>query len=139
MKELDLEILVRSHRLTTELDRKTALLASEYGLTFSQFMVLEALYSKGDMSITEVRKTILSSVGTISVIISNLEKNGFIHRKTLEEDRRVCMLSLTEDGLAIISELAPRNENMIVETMGHLTQDEKITLIELLTKLGGTL
>lgn len=44
------------------------------GLTFGQFEVLEALYSKGDMSIGNVMKKILSSVGAISVIVNNLVK-----------------------------------------------------------------
>ena len=60
-----MKILIGLHRNVNTLDKKTAKIASEYHLTFSQFMVLEALYSKGDMSVGEVRERILSSVGTI--------------------------------------------------------------------------
>ncbi len=139
MKNIDLEILIKAHRVVIALDRKTSNLAAEYDLTFSQFMVLEALYSKGDMSISAVRKAILSSVGTISVIISNLEKNGYLGRFANPEDRRVCMLTLTQKGRDVIGELAPRNERMISEEMSHLSLEEKTQLTDLLSKLGDTL
>ena len=43
-------------------------------------MVLEALYSKGDMSVGEVRERILSSVGTIPLIVNNLVKMNYVER-----------------------------------------------------------
>lgn len=36
--------------------KKTLKIASEYKLTFGQFMVLEVLYNKGDMSVWDVQK-----------------------------------------------------------------------------------
>ena len=65
-----MKILIGLHRNVNTLDKKTSQIAGEYNLTFSQFMVLEALYSKGDMSVGEVRERILSSVGTIPLIIN---------------------------------------------------------------------
>lgn len=75
-----MKILIGLHRNVNTLDKKTADLAAEYGLTFSQFMVLEALYSKGDMTVGEVRERILSTVGTISLIVNNLVKLNYIER-----------------------------------------------------------
>ena len=80
MQNKNLKILIGLHKNVKELDSRTFAIASKYGLSFSQFMVLEALYSKGKLSISEVRDAILSSVGTISLVITNLEKMGYINQ-----------------------------------------------------------
>ena len=108
MGRIEMKILIGLHRNVNTLDKKTAKIASEYHLTFSQFMVLEALYSKGDMSVGEVRERILSSVGTISLIVNNLVKMKYIERIPDKKDRRVCILHLTKEGYEVISKIAPK-------------------------------
>ena len=137
MGRIEMKILIGLHRNVNTLDKKTAKIASEYHLTFSQFMVLEALYSKGDMSVGEVRERILSSVGTISLIVNNLVKMKYIERIPDKKDRRVCILHLTKEGYEVISKIAPKNEAKITESMDVLDQDEKETLLYLLKKVGG--
>lgn len=134
-----MKIVIGLHRNISELDRKTAQLVGTYNLTFRQFMVLEALYSKGSMTVCEVREAILSSVGTIPVIIHNLEKLQYIRRVADKKDRRVCHLELTETGTKIISEILPRNELVIREAMQELSESDKETLLHLLKKMSGRL
>lgn len=134
-----MKILIGLHRNVNTLDRKTSKIAAKYNITFSQFMVLEALYSKGDMSVGEVRERILSSVGTISLIVNNLVKLNLVERLSDEKDRRVSILHLTKEGYDLISKLAPENQTMINESMKVLNQDEKEELKYLLKKLGGRL
>lgn len=50
-----MKILIGLHRNVSDLDKNTSNIASECNLTFSQFMVLETLYIKGDMTVGEVR------------------------------------------------------------------------------------
>ena len=137
MGRIEMKILIGLHRNVNTLDKKTAKIASEYHLTFSQFMVLEALYSKGDMSVGEVRERILSSVGTISLIVNNLVKMKYIERIPDKKDIRVCILHLTKEGYEVVSKIAPKNEAKITESMDVLDQDEKETLLYLLKKIGG--
>ena len=139
MGRIELNILVGLHRNVNFIDKKTSRLVAEHGLTSSQFMVLEALYSKGDMTVGEVRDRILSSIGTIPLIVNNLVKMNYVERLSDEKDRRVCILHLTEEGYDIISKIAPKNEEMIVENMAILDDKEKEELLYLLKKLGGKL
>lgn len=139
MKRLDVKLLIGLHRNVSMLDKRTAELAAKYELTFSQFMVLETLYSKGDMTVGAVRETILSSVGTISVIVNNLVKMKYIERLADKSDRRVTILHLTEAGRKVISQLAPENMMMINDIFSVLDQKEKESLLEILRKLGGNL
>lgn len=137
MNDIELKILIGMHRNVNSIDRKTSKIASEYGLTFSQFAVLEALYSKGDMTVGMVRKHILSSMGTIPLIINNLVKMNYVERRSDENDRRICIVSLTDEGRKLIKNLAPKNEEMIKDYLNVLTDDEKDHLLYLMKKIGG--
>lgn len=136
MNEIELKIVIGLHRNANSLDKNTNRIISKKKLSIGQFAVLEALYNKGDMSIGMVRDKILSSVGTIPVIVNNLEKRGYITRREDEKDRRISILSLTSEGREMIRELIPHNTRMIKEYMDVLTEEEKEKLLELLKKIG---
>ncbi len=137
MGDLEMKLVIGLHRNVLELDRQTARLALKERLTLGQFAVLEALYSKGDQSISAVRERILSSVGTISVIVKNLERRGLIQRLSDENDRRVCLISLTREGYEVISRIVPDNKQMIEHYFSVLTAEEKQEMKRLMRKIGG--
>ena len=127
-------ILIRMYRMINQLNRNTAHIAAEYDLTLSQFGVLEALYHVGDLTVGEVKEKILSSDGTIPVVVKNLEKRGLLFRKQDPQDKRKSILSLTEQGKKVISEAYPVNEKMIRDQMSVWTREEKKQLSVLLRK-----
>jgi MarR family 2-MHQ and catechol resistance regulon transcriptional repressor len=127
-------ILIKMHRILNQIDRQTAHVATEYDLTLSQFGVLEALYHNGELSVGEVKEKILSSDGTIPVVVKNLEKRGFLSRKQDARDKRKSILSLTSQGKQVISEAYPRNETMIHDQMSIWSEEEKAQLMTLLKK-----
>lgn len=139
MENIELKILIGLHRNVNSIDRKTSRLCQEYGLTFSQFMVMEALYSKGDMTVGQVRDKILSTAGTIPLIVNNLVKLGYIERLKDENDKRVSILHLTQAGFKLIEEVAGKNVDLIVESMENLDDRDKEDLLYLLKKMGGRL
>ena len=103
-------------------------------LSFPQFMVLEALMHKDEMCIGDIKDTILSSNGTIPVIIQNLEKQGLLKRRKDQTDRRKSMISLTAQGRQIIEKIVPENENMYRARFQIWSKEEKRTLIQLLNR-----
>lgn len=137
MGKAELKIIIGLHRAVNEIDRKTSRLLKPYGLTIGQFAVLEVLYHKGDMTVGEVQEKILSSSGTIPVIIENLEKRKLLFRMKDERDRRRCILRLTEEGKSLIAEIYPINEAMILEEFQIYSEKEKEQLVILLKKYGG--
>lgn len=125
-------LIISLHRIVTDLDRKTKVLCQKQGLTFGQFMVLEALYHKGPLSVGEVKESILSTDGTIPVIVANMEKAGLLARKQDEKDRRKSILSLTQKGRDIIREVYPDNAEMIHTAFSVWNDREKGDLKRLL-------
>lgn len=133
---VELKILIGMHRVINKIDGRTIKIVKEYGLSLGQFAVLEALYHKGDMTVGHVQEKILSSSGTIPVIIKNLEKNGYVTHKQDECDKRKCILHITDKGISLIKQVFPENKKMILEAMNTLSDNEKEELLRLLKKLG---
>ncbi len=127
-------ILISLHKIVKDLDHETMQIAGHYGLSFPQFMVLEALMHKNEMCIGDIKDTILSSNGTIPVIIQNLEKQGLLKRRKDQTDRRKSMISLTAQGRQIIEKIVPENENMYRARFQIWSKEEKRTLIQLLNR-----
>lgn len=98
MAENSLKVFIGLHRVVNYIDREISKVHKDHGLTMGQFGVLEVLYHKGDLSIGEVQDKILSSSGTIPVIVGNLEKRGLIEKRPDSNDRRKTILSLTDKG-----------------------------------------
>jgi len=136
MAKKELKILIGLHRAVNYIDRQSVRIFSEYQLTMGQFAVLEALYHKGDMTVGQVQEKILSSSGTIPLIVNNLEKRGYLVRKTDSKDKRRCILHITEQGRELIGQVYPRNEARIIELMSGWTEEEKEQLAALLKKFG---
>ena len=133
----ELKIYIGLHRTLNHIDKMCNKLFAEYNLTMSQFAVLEALYHKGELSIGEVQEKILSSCGTMPLIVRNLEKRDLIIKRTDPSDKRKTLLSLTENGRLLITEVYPKNEEIIVNMMKIWTEDEKSDLATLFKKYGG--
>lgn len=130
----DSSIIIGLHRVVTDLDRETARISGRYGLTLGQFAVLEALYHKGDLTVGQVKEAILSSTGTIPVIINNLEKQNFVHRAHDPADRRRSIVQLTSSGRRLIEKVYPENEQMFRDKFSVWSKDEQRELLRLILK-----
>ena len=126
-------VLSRCFQSVQKRDMKTI---KQGGLTIAQFAVLEILYNKGDLRICEIIEGTLSSGGNMTVVIDNLEKNGFIGRYSDFHDGRVSLIRLEEKGKALMRSIFPNHVENISEIFNALTRQEKCELIHLLKKLG---
>lgn len=133
--EIDLKILIALHRIVNAVDSKTIKLVKSYGLSIGQFAVLEVLYHKGEMTVGQVQKKILSSTGTMPVIIKNLEKRQLISHKEDENDKRKCLLYITDKGRDLISEVFPKNKELIIDYFKTMKTSEKKEFLRLIKSL----
>ncbi len=110
-----------------------------YGITPSQFGVLEALYHLGDMPIGKLGEKILVTGGNMTVILDNLEKHGYIERVKCPTDRRSLYIKLTDSGKELIDKVFPSHIQFVSELISVLSEEEQIVLGNLLKKLGLTI
>ena len=136
--DIELKILIGLHRVSNEIDKRSMQVFKRHGLSIGQFAVLEVLYHKGDMTVGQVQEKILSTSGTIPVIVKNLERQGFLERFSDPDDKRKCILHITDQGSRLIQEVFPENRTVIIESMIHWSDTEKEELLRLLKKFGGS-
>ncbi len=136
MTKNELKILIGLHRTVNYIDKQSLKIFSKHNLTIGQFGVLEALYHKGNMTIGQVQEKILSSSGTIPLIINNLEKRGYIVKNIDSKDKRKCILQITNLGKQLVEEVYPENEQQIIEVMKCWSDKEQQQLASLLKKFG---
>lgn len=109
---------------------------TDWGLTSSQFGILEAIYHLGPMHQKQLGQKLLKSGGNISVVVDHLEERGLVRRQRMESDRRFVSVHLTDEGESLIEELMPEHVGTIVERMSALDAEEQEELSRLCKKLG---
>ncbi len=135
--QTNLKLLIGLSRSTILTHRRSSEIFKSYGLTLSQFGVLEVLYHKGDMKISEIIKSILSTGGNMTVIINNLCRDGLVKKSINKEDERSHLISITEKGENLIKEIFPKHLLDLQDRFKNLSKEEKEILIILLKKLNG--
>jgi len=104
---------------------------SEYGLTASQFAVLEALYHVGPMCLSELAGKILRTAGNLTMVLDNLQKRGLAKRVASSKDRRFVTAEITPRGRDLIQRVFPEHAARIADAMDRLTPDEQEQLAAL--------
>ena len=108
----------------------------QYGLSPSEFMVLELLYTKGRIPLQQIGEKILITSGSITYNMDKLEKKEYLKRVPCKEDRRVIFAEITEAGNLFFSRIFPKHAGMIHSLSKGVSAEEKTIAIELLKKLG---
>lgn len=125
--------LSRSYEIAHRESRK---LVAAYGLTFTQFEVMEALLHKGPLTVNGIIEAVLSTGGNITVVVRNLEKRNYVARLTNPEDGRSFIVELTDEGRAVIEEVFPRHMKLLDKALAALSDDDIETIVGLLHRVG---
>ncbi|HWY61583.1 MAG TPA: MarR family transcriptional regulator [Rhizomicrobium sp.] len=104
-------------------------------LTFSQWTTLVALHDGRISTAGDLALNICHDAGSLTRLIDQMEKRGFVTRQRSESDRRVVTLALTPRGRAMVEVLAPRVMNFWNKLLSGFSHEEIDTLIALLTRL----
>lgn len=135
MKNQDKNLYYAISRTINMIKRDAEKIFSKYDLTRGQFSIMEVLHKNGESSIGNVQETILMTGGNIPVIVNNLIKKGLLVRKQDEADRRRYLLSLTDAGNNLISNVIPEHDALIKEFFSSVGSNEKNTLINIFNDL----
>jgi len=78
-----------------------------FGLTTSQFFVLDALWSKDGVSIGELGEQVSLDTSTLTGILDRLERNGLVERHQNPADRRSVLVTLTDHARELEPQVTP--------------------------------
>jgi redox-sensitive bicupin YhaK (pirin superfamily)/DNA-binding MarR family transcriptional regulator len=131
-----LKLYIKLMRATNTVTEKMHKHLLAHRLSVSQFGVLEALYHLGPLCQKDLGAKILKTSGNITLVIDNLEKQGFVARKKDETDRRRMIIILTQAGRTLIQKIFPDHRAIAHTVFEALSPGEQETLGKLLKKTG---
>jgi MarR family transcriptional regulator, 2-MHQ and catechol-resistance regulon repressor len=137
--DIALGLWVKLARAFSTFNKLSSANIKSFGLTEPQFSLLECLGHLGPLTIGELSKKMLVSSGNTTVVLDNLEKNGLTERVHSKEDRRTIITKLTPKGKKLFDDIFSSHANFIVNSTSVLSEQEQITLSQLLKKLGVSL
>jgi len=122
-----------SNNIARILDRQTA----EYNITGKQGRILGYLAHRPNDLVCQrdIEKLIGIRRSSVSSMIDNLEKNGFIERKPLESDARIRCLFLTKKGQETHEVIFKKIIDIENKIKSLFTEEEIGKLSDLLSRL----
>ena len=109
----------------------------ELGITYTQYITMMVMWEKKEISVKALGEYLYLDSGTLTPLLKTLEKKGYVRRARSNEDERVLIVSITDEGMEL------RNKAVdIPKKMGScigITADEARTLYSLLYKVLGSI
>ena len=102
----------------------------EFGLTRSQSGVLKILFMHGPISSADLSRKLYMTPSNMTGIIDRLEKKGLVERTRQSVDRRVVLITLTENGNDLSGRLPDSIERKLVSELIELSPEQ----IQMLSK-----
>ena len=103
------------------------------GLTYTQYILFLVLWEQDGITVGEICDKLMLDNGTVSPMLKKMQQAGYIDRKRSEEDERVVVITLTEEGRALQDKARDIPEK--VAGCIDLSQEKAVQLYSLLYEL----
>ena len=99
--KLENQLCFPLYACSKEVVRRYTPLLDELGLTYTQYLVMMALWEYGPSSVGELGQRLYLDSGTLTPVLKKMEAKGLLERKRSAEDERRVEITLTPDGEAM--------------------------------------
>lgn len=103
-------------------------------LTPVQFAALSAIDARPGIGQAALAGAVAYDQTTLGGVIDRLEQKGLILRRVSAQDRRARVLSVTEDGRALLERIRPVVRDLQTDILSGLDESERAQLLSLLRK-----
>lgn len=104
-------------------------------LTPTQFSVMVRLDAEGKSSQNRLGRLAAMDVATIKGVVDRLRERGLAVSEPDPDDRRRSVISLTDEGRALLARMRPVGLTISEQTLKPLTKAEQRTFLRLIGKL----
>lgn len=128
--------LEASHRVERRVEQQ---LKEDAGLSHPQYEVLVLLADAQDqeMRMSELAYALITSKSGLTYQVGQLEKRGYVRRKSCPSDVRGVVATLTEEGYAALRQAAPGHVEAVRGALiDVLEPDELVVLAKALGRVG---
>ncbi|HHX52489.1 MAG TPA: MarR family transcriptional regulator [Erysipelothrix sp.] len=126
-------VLFKAHHSLAK-NVKSSLIGTE--LTVNEFTVMEALYTKKELSTQELIDKILIPNSSMTYVLDILEKRELINRLKDPKDKRRQLISLTDEGESLFKEVYEQHYQHMQSIFSVLSDQENQELQRLLKIVG---
>jgi DNA-binding MarR family transcriptional regulator len=110
-------------------------LRRDFDSTLPRFDLLAQLDREDGLKMSELSQRLMVTGGNVTGLADQLEREGWLVREAVENDRRATRLRLTVEGRARFAGMAAVHEGWVVGLLASLSRDEQLLLHRLLGKL----
>lgn len=112
----------------------------DYDLSHQQFNVLRILNGSHPhpLSTQEIRNRMLDKASDASRIVDRLIAKELLMKKGCDKDKRLVDVTITDKGKELVQGLIEKEDTMIMQVMGNLTEADAKKLNDLLDKIRET-
>lgn len=130
-RQLNQQLCFRLYRTSSGMSKMYSQALHPFGLTFSQYIVLLALWDQQGVPITDIGHRTGMGIGTLNPMLTRMEANGWIYKQHHQSDKRTMLVFLTEKADASKLSL---NRSILNQLKDGKFQD--IDLMDLMKQLG---
>ncbi len=133
-ESLEQEAQLSIERTAAVLGHALAEAFKAYGITATQYNVLRILRGAGKAGLcrNEVRDRLIAQVPDVTRLLDRMEESGLIARERGSADRRLVTTHITPAGTALLHKLDGPIAKVHKSHLGHMTDKQLKTLVDLL-------
>ena len=115
-------------------------LREHFDVTLAQFdLMSEIARDDAPKTMTEISQLLMVSNGNVTGLVDRLSRDGLVRREPAVGDRRVYLITLTDEGKNLFAEMAVQHERWLSELFSGFDEVFVTALAEDIKKLRGGL
>ena len=99
--KLENQLCFPLYACSKEVVRRYTPFLDDLGLTYTQYLVMMALWEYGPSSVGELGQRLYLDSGTLTPVLKKMEAKGLVERTRSAQDERRVEITLTADGKAL--------------------------------------
>ena len=116
------------------LDKALVERASPHGITNSEYALLWHCL-EGERTATQLAQALPMDGSRISRVVTDLVDKGLLRRRRTREDRRIVMLSLTNKGLELASQIFQNMQRYYAMLTEDISEEEMRTFVSVKSRI----
>ncbi len=123
------------NRLVGVMNKKWLMTLRRKGLTIPRWQVLSILSARQGFRIQDLADMIAVDQPVLTRVVDQMVRDGLVERHVNPIDSRSRLVKISDQGLAIFLSLLPDAEKFVETLFGNLAEQEKATMMNMLTRL----
>lgn len=130
---LENQVCFPTYAVANKILRRYQPLLKELNLTYTQYVTMMVLWEKETVNEKDLVKALYLQANTLTDLLKNLQKKGFVEIRKSENDKRNIVISLTDEGRKLKEKAVGVPKTLSEEHW--LTDEEIVQFKKLLYKL----